>query len=103
MAARDEPQFSIIYDGEALASGSIDAKDLAPALLALADVIDEAQPLVPQLESRITLRVRAGFERGSFEIHLELAKLYQQFVGLFSGARTRARLPISSRSSASPA
>jgi hypothetical protein len=29
--------------------------------------------------------VRAGFERGSFEIHLEIAKLYQQLVGLFSG------------------
>jgi len=83
--ARDEAQFSIIYDGEAVDEGSIDAKELAPALLALAEVIEEAQPLIPELDARISLRVRSDFEHGSFEIHLELAKLYQQFRELFSG------------------
>jgi len=83
--ANEDAHFSIVYDGEAVANGTIDAKDLAPALLALAEVIEEAQPLVPEIDTRITLRVRAGFERGSFEIHLEIAKLYQQLVGLFSG------------------
>lgn len=81
----ENAHFSIIYDGEGLAEGSIDAKDLAPALLALAEVVDEAQPLVPELDARLSLRVRSNFERGSFEIHLELAKLYQQVVSLFSG------------------
>jgi hypothetical protein len=83
--ARDDAQFSIIYDGEAVDEGSIDAKELAPALLALAEVIEEAQPLIPELDARISLRVRSDFERGSFEIHLEIAKLYQQFRELFSG------------------
>lgn len=81
----ENAHFSIIYDGEAVDEGSIDAKALAPALLALAEVIDEAQPLIPELDARISLRVRSNFERGSFEIHLELAKLYQQFRELFSG------------------
>lgn len=83
--AREDTHFSITYDGEALEAGSIDAKDLAPALLALAEVIEEAQSLVPELEAPISLRVRSDFQRGSFEVHLELAKLYQQLVGLFSG------------------
>jgi hypothetical protein len=83
--ANEDAHFSIVYDGEAVANGTIDAKDLAPALLALAEVFEETQPLVPEIDARITLRVRAGFERGSFEIHLEIAKLYQQLVGLFSG------------------
>jgi hypothetical protein len=83
--AGENAHFSIIYDGEAVDEGSIDAKALAPALLALAEVIDEAQPLIPELDARISLRVRSNFERGSFEIHLELAKLYQQFRELFSG------------------
>lgn len=83
--AKTDAQFSIVYDGEALAEGAIEARDLAPALLALADVFEEAQPLVPELDARITLRVRAGFDKGSFEVHLELAKLYQQIVSLFSG------------------
>lgn len=81
----ENAHFSIIYDGEGLAEGSIDVKDLAPALLALAEVVDEAQPLVPELDARLSLRVRSNFEHGSFEVHLELAKLYQQIVGLFSG------------------
>ena len=83
--AREDAQFSIVYDGEAVAEGSIDAKELAPALLALAEVIEQAQPLVPELEAPISLRVRSDFERGSFEVHLELAKLYDQFRQLFSG------------------
>jgi len=83
--AREDAHFSIIYDGEAVASGSIDAKDLAPALLALAEVIEEAQSLVPGLDAQLSLRVRSDFERGSFEIHLELAKLYEHFRQLFSG------------------
>jgi hypothetical protein len=83
--AKADAHFSIVYDGEALAEGAIEARDLAPALLALAEVFEEAQAVVPQLDAKITLRVRAGFERGSFEVHLELAKLYQQMVSLFSG------------------
>ena len=80
-----DADFSIVYDGEAVAEGSIDARELAPALLALADVIDEAQPLVPELGGPVALRVRSNFERGSFEVHLELATLYQQFRELFAG------------------
>jgi hypothetical protein len=83
--AQDDAHFSIVYDGEAVAEGAIEARDLAPSLLALAEVFEEAQPLVPELEAKITLRVRAGFERGSFEVTLEVAKLYQQIVSLFSG------------------
>lgn len=81
----EETHFSIVYDGDALADGTIDAKELAPALLAFADLVDEASRLVPEQKDGITLRVRAGFEKGSFEVHLEIAKLYQQFVSLFSG------------------
>jgi hypothetical protein len=83
--AQGDAHFSIVYDGEAVAEGAIEARDLAPALLALADVFDEAQSVVPEIDARITVRVRAGFEKGSFEVHLELAKLYQQIVSLFSG------------------
>lgn len=79
------PQFSVIYDGDAVEDGSIDAKDLAPALLAFAELIDETAPLTEGSASRYSLRVRSDFERGSFEIHLELAKLYERFVSLFTG------------------
>lgn len=81
----EAPEFSIIYDGEAVEDGSIDAKDLAPALLAFAELIDETAPLTEGSASHYSLRVRSDFERGCFEVHLELAKLYEGFVSLFTG------------------
>ena len=89
-AAGRDAEFSIVYDGEAVADGTIDTKDLAPALLAFAELIEEARSHVPDAPSDVSLRVRAGFERGSFEVTLELAHLYQQVVAMFSGPEASA-------------
>ena len=68
--------FSLVYDGPPVAEGTIDARDLAPALLALADLIDEAAPVVDPELPRLSLRVRPDFREGSFEVYLQLANLY---------------------------
>ncbi|MPZ43026.1 MAG: hypothetical protein GEV05_06435 [Betaproteobacteria bacterium] len=88
--AADDARFSIVYDGEDVAEGAIDAKDLAPALLALAELFDEAHDLALPPEVQIRLRVRAGFEQGSFEVSLELATFYQQIVSLFGSSEASA-------------
>jgi hypothetical protein len=82
--------FSIVYDGQPVEEGTIDARDLAPALLAFADLVDEAAPLVDPNLPRLSLRVRPDFQKGSFEVYLELANLYSKFVGLFSGPDAQA-------------
>ena len=82
--------FSLVYDGPPVAEGTIDARDLAPALLALADLIDEAAPVVDPELPRLSLRVRPDFREGSFEVYLELANLYSKFVSLFSGPDAQA-------------
>jgi hypothetical protein len=82
--------FSLVYDGKPVEGGTIDARDLAPALLALADLIDEAAPLVDPELPRLSLRVRPDFKEGSFEVYLELANLYSKFVSLFSGPDAQA-------------
>ena len=82
--------FSIVYDGEPVAEGTIDARDLAPALLAFADLVDEAAPLIDPNLPRISVRVRPDFQKGSFEVYLELANLYAKFVSLFSGPDAQA-------------
>ena len=83
-------EFSILYDGQPVAEGTIDARDLAPALLAFADLVDEAAPLVDPNLPRLSLRVRPDFKEGSFEIYLEIANLYARFVSLFSGPDAQA-------------
>ncbi len=83
-------EFSIVYDGPPVSEGTIDARDLAPALLAFADLVDEAAPLIDPHLPRLSLRVRPDFREGSFEIYLEIAELYSKFVSLFTGPDAQA-------------
>lgn len=83
-------EFSILYDGEPLADGTIDARDLAPSLLALADLIEEAASVVSPDWPQLSLRVRPAFREGSFEVYLDVASLYSKFVSLFSGPDAQA-------------
>ena len=82
--------FHLVYDGEDITSGSIDARDLAPALLAFADLVDYgARVIVPEAPP-VTVRVRSDFQRGSFDVALQLAHAYDRFVSLFSGNQVQA-------------
>lgn len=82
--------FNLIYDGEDLDSGSIDARDLAPALLAFADLVDQSGRVVVPEMPRVTVRVQTGFRKGSFDVGMELANAYDKFVTLFSGTHVQA-------------
>jgi hypothetical protein len=73
-----EFSFILVYDGEDLDSGSIDARDLAPALLAFADLVDQSGRVVVPEMPRVTVRVQTGFRKGSFDIGLELAEAQPQ-------------------------
>lgn len=77
-------QFSILYDGTPVDEGTIDARDLAPALIAFAELVDQSAPIVDESFPHLTVRVRSGFEKGSFEIFLEVATLYDKFINLFT-------------------
>lgn len=63
---------SINYDGPALESGEMAVEDLAPALLAMGKLFDEANRVVNGDRSSLSVRVKAGFVRGSFEVELHL-------------------------------
>ena len=64
--------FSVEYDGPALETGRMDVRDLAPALLALGTLCDEANALLNGDKAKVSLQVRADFKRGSFDVHLNL-------------------------------
>jgi len=77
--------FQLSYDGEALRDGSMEIQELAPALLALRDLIDAASAHVTKGQASITLRVRSDFQIGSFDINLVLQQApIKELVNFFS-------------------
>jgi hypothetical protein len=58
----------LIYDGEGIHDGEMDASALAPALLAIAELFDAADTTINGSETVVSTRVKAGFRKGSFEV-----------------------------------
>lgn len=62
--------FYIAYDGPALANSQMDVRELAPALLALSDLFDEANKVLNDGKATINLNVQGSFKSGCFGIDL---------------------------------
>lgn len=77
--------FNILYDGPALASNEMDVRELAPALLSLGEVLEEANSTLNNGRTQVSVKVRASFKTGCFGIELDvLQTLAQQVQILFS-------------------
>lgn len=68
-----DTSFKVIFRGTDVDDGQIDVKDLAPALLALADVFQAASDTLNGDRVKTVVKVKAT-EEGSFEIDLSVAQ-----------------------------
>ena len=76
--------FQVVYDGPALAGSSIDVRELAPALLAFGDVIEQANLTLNEGRTTVALRVNASFKSGCFGIDFSVVQgLLSQMAQLF--------------------
>lgn len=66
--------FQVIYDGSALKSNEMDVRDLAPALLAISDVLDEANKITYGDKTKVQVNVKGSFKTGSFRIDFSLVQ-----------------------------
>ena len=89
-----QASFRIAYDGPALASHTIDVRDLAPVLLALGDTIDAANAVLNGDRARVSLRVSATGE-GCFTITLDVVQSFlAHAVDMLAGQRVTAGLNL---------
>jgi hypothetical protein len=71
-----DADLQILYDGEALRNGSMDVRELAPALMALGDLCERTNKLLNGDDTKVSLRVHADFKRGSFQVHVDLVQAH---------------------------
>jgi hypothetical protein len=91
LGVTETQSFRIKYDGSALSEHTIDVNDLAPALLSLADLIQEANHLASKDNSSISIKVKAT-ETGCFQVSIQAIKtVYNDGVSLFSGPQVPPR------------
>ncbi|MGB8367757.1 MAG: hypothetical protein ACLPYZ_14790 [Limisphaerales bacterium] len=67
-------KIEIGYDGEAVSAGSMDVQELAPALLALGELLQESHLLLNDGRGRLRTHVKSDFKKGSFEVNLHLVQ-----------------------------
>ena len=80
---REQETICVAYTGESVNDGTMDANELAAALLALSNLVSEANRTLNNDGSRIQVRVSSHFERGSFENALNLIRTLSQQIKLF--------------------
>lgn len=93
-----EEHFAVTYSGTALDVGRMSVRDLAPALLALADAIKEAQGVLASEQAPVSLDITASPREGSFIVDLVLADgghLLDRALDLFSGRESTAAINLS--------
>ena len=94
MEDMSKAEFKVSYDGPALLDGSMDVRDLAPALLAVGQFFDAANKELNGKRATVRTQVVASKE-GSFEVSLLLDQnLIQGAIDFLSGDEVTAALQL---------
>ena len=78
-----EEDFAVTYDGPALLDRRMEVRELAPALLALANLFSEANSVVDPNNPPVSLNIKAT-EPASFDVALTLVQVAQNTAGFLA-------------------
>lgn len=88
---KSEISFRVTYDGPALQAHMMDVRELAPAMIAMADLLKAASEELYGDKAEVRVAVRAGFKEGSFGIDMVFFQdIMTQLTELFSGREASA-------------
>ena len=96
MADEQDMKFRFFYDGPALQGHQMDVKVIAPALMAMGQMLEQANKLVNGPKFRVQARVDASFVAGSFGVDIAVvaSDLWQQTKDLLTGNDSTAVLNL---------
>lgn len=78
-------RITIAYTGPLVDDGTMDVRDLGPALMALGKLVNDANKILNNDKSTIAVNVNADFQKGSFEIAFECVRtITEQLTSLFA-------------------
>lgn len=81
----DKNNITIAYTGSAVDDGTMDVSILGPALMALGTLVNETNKTINNDNSQIAVKVNADFQKGSFEIQLDVIRtITEQLQSLFN-------------------
>ena len=87
METSNHEHFHVVYDGPALLEHQMDVRDLAPALIAIADLLTAANQEINGEAAEVRVQVNASFKAGSFGIELMATQqLMAQLRDIFAGS-----------------
>lgn len=84
MHLADKAIFEVAYEGPAVDDGIMNVRELAPALLAIGDLVENSNRVIGDPKIQVKVVVKTGFEKGSFQIALEvICGITEQLKALF--------------------
>ncbi len=86
--------FQIVYDGPVLDTHEMDVNDLAPALLAISELLEEANQIFNEGKAKIDIRVKGSFKSGSFGVDLSVFQSAFDILNLFNDSHLTGALNL---------
>lgn len=87
----DATEFRVTYDGPALENHEMDPRELAPALLAMADLLEASAKVLYGDKAKVNVNVKGSFKTGSFNIDFVTGVQWLQSVrDIFAGSEATA-------------
>ncbi|MHB8136195.1 MAG: hypothetical protein ACYDH1_18455 [Anaerolineaceae bacterium] len=81
----DSVNFQVVYAGPSLDNNEMDVRELTPALISIADLLEETNNVINGGSTKVKVNVHGSFKSGSFGIDFILVQTpFQEILDLFS-------------------